>query len=109
MIMFIPGETISHKFVVPFMREDILKIIVSYRQDGHIILTKTVASYSVSAEESGVGSSFSITLSQQESLLFRDDMPFSVQLNVIFTNGARCASREIERSNGFQHIREVVT
>jgi len=109
MIMFIPGETISHKFVVPFVRADVSKIYVSYRQDGHVILTKTVTSSSIAAAESGVGSSFSITLSQQESLLFRDDMPFSVQLNVLFTNGARCASREIERSNGFQHIREVVT
>jgi len=106
--MFIPGETITHQFFIPFVRSDVNKVEVTYRQNGHIILRKSVAGGSLTNVTQTSQSSFNVTLSQQESLLFDDDKPFYVQLNVIFMNNTRCASVEIKGSNGMQHIREVV-
>ena len=108
MIMFIPGETISHKFFIPLTRGDVSKISVSYRQDGRIILIKNVYPGQITNESSGTGSSFVVTLSQQESLLFKDDYSFTVQVNVITVTNTRCTSKEMNGRNGMQHIREVV-
>ena len=109
--MFIPGETISHQFHLPFVRADIVKVIVTYRQNGHIVFEpKTV--YPNSITNVGQGSQFVITLSQEESLLFEDDKYFYVQLNVIFTSDEgtiRTTSVELRGENNLQHLREVVT
>ena len=102
--MFIPGETISHKFYIPFVRSDIDRIYVSYKQNDCLILKKTVYPGSVTRE--GVNSYFIVVLSQEESLLFQDDMGYTIQLNVIFTSGARCSSKDIKGVNGAQHLRE---
>ena len=109
MIMFIPGETIVHKFYIPFVRNDIKRIIVSYREKNHIILEKYVYDNQVTNESQGASASFVVTLSQQESLLFSDDYSFKVQLNVFLKdNTTRCASLEMDGATGLQHIREVV-
>lgn len=108
MIMFIPGETIAHQFYIPYTRGDVKQISVSYRQDGQVFLVKNVYPPQITDESSGTGSSFVVTLSQQESLLFKDDFSFKVQLNVIFVSDARAACPEMDGRNGMQHIREVV-
>ena len=104
--MFIPGETITHQFIIPFVRSDLEKIIVSYRQDDDVILIKTV--YPGQVEDMGSKGKFAVTLSQEESLLFDDAKNYFIQLNVLMRNSARCASVEIKGTNGIQHIEEAV-
>ena len=108
MTVFIPGETISHKFVVPFQSGSVTKIIVTYRQDNHVILEKIVYPGQVESLPAGNGQ-FTVLLSQEESLLFDDDKLFYVQINAILTNNTRCTSAEIKGTNLKQHIREVVS
>lgn len=107
--MFIPGETITHQFYIPFIAADVLKILVTYKQDDRVILTKTVYSNQILTVASGEQSTFTVTLTQQESLLFKNDSDFKIQLNVIFNSLARCASVEMDGSNGVQQYRKVVT
>lgn len=102
--MFIPGETIIHNFVIPFDTTKIANVIVTYKQNGQVVLMKTVA-----AEAYGPQSQVTIHLTQDESLLFRDETSFLVQLNVIMTDGSRCASRELKGISGIQHLRKKVT
>ena len=104
--MFIPGETISHRFVIPFVKGYVSKAIVSYKQCDHIVLIKEVDQ--VMMEEDPEGSQFTIDLSQQESLLFKNGTDLYVQVNVLLGDGTRCTSLEIRRENSSQHIREVV-
>lgn len=109
MTVFIPGETISHQFFVPFTQGDVSKVYVSYRQNGRIVLVKNVYAGHLTNVTSGVGSSFTVTLSQQESLLFQDDKSFTIEINVISRNGqTRYTSQEMDGETGIQHIREVV-
>ena len=105
--MFIPGETISHQFFIPFVRSDVGKILVTYRQFDDVILVKTV--YPGQIETLEGKSQFTVTLSQEESLLFDNEADYYIQLNVIFTSGARCASSEMRGTNGVQHVKKVVT
>ena len=105
--MFIPGETIAHQFYLPFVRSDISRVYVTYHQDDRIILKKYVTATQLVPEERR--SYFNMDLTQEESLLFQNDKLYTIQLNVVFANGARAASTEIKGINGMQHIQEVVT
>lgn len=108
--MFIPGETVAHKFYLPFHKTDITKVIVTYRQNDHVILIKTL--YSGQIEDEVEGSHFVITLSQEESLLFKDNSYFYVQINVFFTGPdglTRGTSVELRGDCKLQQYREVVT
>ena len=107
--MFIPGETVIHRFNLPFPNEGITRVYVTYKQQNRVILSKTVFAGEVKKASSGTTSYFSVTLSQEESLLFRNDINYTIQLNVMFSSGARCASVEMDGTNGVQHIRKVVT
>ena len=42
--MFYPGETIAHTFTLPYKKSEIDKVIISYRQNGHIVLEKIITS-----------------------------------------------------------------
>jgi hypothetical protein len=103
--MFIPGETIIHKFYIPFITQDVSKVWLTYKQNGGVILEKEMTSIEPFEGTSVV----SLELSQEESLLFKDDAPFLAQVNVLLTNGARCASHEMRGISGTQQLREVVT
>jgi len=108
--VFIPGETIAHEFYLPFKKGDIAKVIATYRQDGHVVLARTI--YPREIENGERDSHFVIALSQEESLLFEDNKYFYVQLNIHFvsrTNETRAASIELRGENLLQHLREVVT
>jgi hypothetical protein len=108
MDMFHPGETISHNFIIPFVADEIAKVIVSYKQSDHIIIEKEVTSGFKA--ESRVEASFSIAFTQQESLLFADKKDYTIQLNVLTNGSSRHASCEIKvKDGGIQHIREVIT
>lgn len=105
--MFFPGETITHKFFVPFNHNEIVKAIVTYKQNDQIILEKTITSGFQSEEEDK--SSFEYSLSQPESLCFQDNSRFTIQLNVYAAGGSRHASYELRGDSGIQYLREVIT
>ena len=105
--MFIPGETITHKFYIPFSTANINKIYVSYRQDNKIILIKEVTQSDIRAE--GINYYFEVRFTQEESLLFKNNNSYTVQLNVALESGSRCTSVELKGENGVQHVREVVS
>jgi len=115
--MFIPGETIVYRFNLPFPNEGISMVYVTFKQENRNILTKTVFGGEIKAtpkenpEDDSVETTsyFTVALSQEESLLFKNDKNFKIQLNVAFTSGTRCASIEMDGDNGVQHIRKVVT
>lgn len=107
--MFIPGETIGYRFYIPFVAGDVARIFVSYKQDGKLLVRKTVSPGQIINVAGGGQSYFTLSLTQEESLMFQDDYSYSIQLNVVLTSGARCVSKEMNGSTGIQHIREVVT
>ena len=105
--MFVPGETIAFLFNLPFNKEIVDTIQVSFRQSDRIILVVTVNQGSLIHTEKG--SQFTVGLSQQQSLLFDDNACFYAQLNVLFTTGTRATSKEMRGENILQHIRKVVS
>ena len=105
--MFFPGETITHTFYIPFAINEIDNVVVSYKQNEAIILEKKITS-GFEADSTQV-TKFEIVFSQTDSLLFDDNRPFTIQLNVYTTGGTRHTSHEMDSSNGVQYLREVMT
>lgn len=104
--MFFPGETITHRFVIPFAINEIDHVILSYKQNEAIIFEKTITSDFV--EESQHITSFSFTFTQTEGLLFSDNASFTIQCNVYTKSGTRHTSYEMKSNNGVQYLREVI-
>lgn len=104
--MFHPGETVSHTFTIPFQASEVAKVIVTYKQNDRIVLAKTITSGITDSTDSA--SIVSLTLTQQESLLFEEKKGFTIQLNVFTNNGRRVTSNEIRGENGAQHYKEVI-
>lgn len=105
--MFFPGETITHRFVVPFAANEIDKVIISYKQKEAIMFEKTLTSGFV--KEADQITSVEFQLTQGEGLLFADDTPFTVQVNVYTIVGTRHTSYEMSSSSGVQYLREVIS
>lgn len=103
--MFIPGETIVHEFIIPFIASDLSKVILTYKQNDRIILTKTISSF----EDVGAGKTkVTFAFSQKESLLFDNDANYKIQLNVYTDSGTRASSVELESFTGIQHYEKVI-
>ena len=108
--MFFPGETITHRFIIPFAKGEIDHVVITYKQKDQISLEKTITSNSEDmSEDSAFSTKIEYTLSQQESLGFEDDVPFTMQVNVYSVGGSRHASHELKSSSGIQYYREVMT
>ena len=104
--MFFPGETVTHRFVIPFNANEINHVILSYRQDDRIILEKTITSDYESL--SGGTCAVATTLTQQEGLLFADNAGFTVQVNVYTKEGTRHSSFEVRSKSGIQTHRNTM-
>ena len=102
--MFIPGDTVPHKIYIPFKQEELDTVVVSYKQNGHIV-------YQAEAEpedDYGQSSSFIVNLTQAESLLFEENSVCFIQVNVILSDGTRLASHEMRCNLGPQHIHDLI-
>ena len=151
--MFNPGETVAHKFIIPFDSSVLSKVIVTYKQCDNVFLSKTITSgfesyddtpeYSeltfpvskgtlctynddgykakqnIEVQEAWNSEHWDATeippktkilyaLTQDESLLFKDNANFMIQINVLTLDGSRYASKEIKDSTGAQHYKEVM-
>ena len=105
--MFFPGETISHKFIIPFNVNEISYAILSYKQNGAIIFEPTITS-GFQEEDEGL-TVFEREFTQEESILFEDDSPFTVQCNVYTVSGSRHTSFEMSSESGTQYYRELMS
>lgn len=102
-----PGGTQLQSFVVPFPADNIEKAIVTYKQDGAgIILEKTVTVFSDTDDGKAA---FSYRLTQKESLLFRDFIHCSMQVNLLMTDGTREPSETWIVECAEQYHRAVIT
>ena len=104
--MFFPGETITHKFIVPFSKSEIDHAVISYKQNGGIVFEVTITTFE-KVENSKCSVTYNFT--QEDSLLFEDDMPFTIQCNIYTKQGTRHTSHEMSSSSGVQYLREVMT
>lgn len=104
--MFFPGETITHRFVIPFAAGEIDHVVLSYKQKEAIILEKTITSGFEKETQNSCSISYEFT--QLESLLFSDNVPFTIQCNVYTKANTRHTSFEMKSSNGIQYLREVM-
>ncbi len=113
--MFNPGETVIHRFTIPFVKEEISEIIVTYKHKDDIFFIKSITSGFQDAETSGQSehtpkdTTFDVELSQTESLMFKQYSGYKIQLNVYTIFGSRLASQEIDSRTGAQHYREVMS
>lgn len=106
--MFFPGETVTFIFYIPFSVDRIEYVIISYKQNGAIILEKTVTSEFEAVSETNQTKVY-VTLEQRDSLLFEDNSPFTMQCNVYTKGGTRHTSWEMRSESGIQYHREVMT
>lgn len=104
--MFIPGETVTHEFTIPFADAELSKVVVTYKQDERIVLTKTISSFEKVTETK---TKITLPFSQQDSLMFKDDTVYTIQLNVYTTRGSRAACTEFKSNTGKQHYKKVIS
>jgi len=108
--MFFPGENIMHRFVIPFVKSEIDYVVISYKQNDQIVLEKMITSDSEDmSEDTASSTKIEYTLTQSESLSFRDDIPFTMQVNVYSLGGSRHTSHLLNSTNSVQYYREVMT
>lgn len=119
--MFHPGETVIHRFIIPFAYREVKKVIVTYKQNNRIILVKELpekGSTAFPTQELEAASEtnffkataqFDVALTEEESLLFSDETKFTIQINVVTMSNTRAASHEIQSESGIQHYRELAT
>ena len=104
--MFFPGETVTHKFVLPFPAGDIDYVVFSYKQNDYIVFEKQIAS---GFEELSVDScSVSFAFSQEDGMRFLDNTPFTIQCNIFTKGQSRHTSYVMKGFSGIQYLREVM-
>jgi hypothetical protein len=104
--MFNPGETIVHTFYIPFKRNDVTKVIVSYKDCKDVFYIKEITSDKI-IEASEDETVVIADMGQEETLMFKERSNYKIQLNVI-AGTSRFASKEMEGSTGPQHVKEVI-
>lgn len=75
------GTTPLHTFTLPIAASSIAKLRVTYAQQGNIVAEKTEADATL--EDNIV----QVTLTQEETLKFRDTRDVEIQLKVLTTGG----------------------
>lgn len=78
---FSPGTTPTHTFTLPFEKEMLADLRITYIQNKKKIFTKEMEDVEIS------GSDISLTLTQEETLLFEAGKNVSIQLKIKTTEG----------------------
>lgn len=112
--MFNPGDTITHQFRLPFncnvLQTEAENILVTYRQNGRIVLIKNAVPLPDHEQTDLEGDStvVEVDLTQQESLSFDNKNDIRIQININYRDGGRISSHELTTHAGIQHYREVM-
>lgn len=99
-----PGSTAVHTWYLPFDLEDIAKARVTYQQNGQTVFEYETASFTEEEE----GCSFTLELSQEDTLGFQEKVLCKAMLNVLFNDGARVPSKTVTFPVGEQFYEEVM-
>jgi hypothetical protein len=105
--MLIPGDTVVHNFTIPFDYDDVEEVDISYKQGDRIVYEKKIT-HQTSDVYITRGDGFTILscdLSQNVTLLFEDNMTYTIQLTVLTSGGGRTTSGIIKSSSGIQYVR----
>ena len=104
MVYFYPGMTDFQVYKVPFPADMLSKASVSYAQEDEVMLIKDATEF----EDVEGGSVFSIRLSQEDTLRFKNNRDVYVQINLLSADGARAPSSPIILKCGCQYDRRVL-
>lgn len=78
---FSPGTTPTHTFTLPFEKEMLAEVRITYTQNKEKIITKEIEDLEVE------GNDISLTLTQEETFLFKEGKNVSIQLKIKTTEG----------------------
>lgn len=78
---FSPGTTPTHTFTLPFEKEMLAEVRITYTQNKKKIITKEMEDLEID------GNDISLTLTQEETFLFEEGKNVSIQLKIKITEG----------------------
>jgi hypothetical protein len=78
---FSPGTTPTHTFTLPFEKEMLAEVRITYTQNKKRIITKEIDDLEIN------GNDISLTLTQEETFLFEEGKNVSIQLKIKTTEG----------------------
>ena len=99
---FHPGDTVVFDLVIPFAKDDVDEVKVSFRNQNAVVFEVAITSFQAKGDKTRLG----FTFTQEESLLFNENDIYKMQLNVYSGNGSRSASKEYDVITLAQHIQE---
>jgi hypothetical protein len=80
------GTTPTHTMTLPFNTDTIDKIRILYSQKDELILTKNTEDCTIS------GNIVTVSLTQEDTLLFKNDIIIEIQVRILFKDGTAAAS-----------------
>ncbi len=80
------GTTPTHSFVLPFSTGLIQEVEITYHQNGEEVLTK------YKDDATFAGNTVSVTLTQDETFEFNEDVNVEIQIRVLTSEGMVAAS-----------------
>ena len=92
----IRGTTPTHTFVLPFNTSLVSSARISYAQRGNVLLKKETPACTLEANTNTI----SVTLSQEDTLLFNSGLYVDIQLRVLTTDGVALSTDIITKSVG---------
>lgn len=91
LLRFHPGETVVLNFLIPFSKYDVDAVALSFRDKDHVVLECLTTSFVEEGEKLRLGYS----LTQAETLQFKEFTNYMMQLNVYGPNSSRITSKEM--------------
>lgn len=105
MVYLYPGMTDYQMFYVPFAADSLARASVSYTQEGETMLIKDTTEFTDWED----GCTFSIELSQADTLRLKDCRDVLIQVNLVTTEGYRAPSSPIPLTVGKQADRRILS
>lgn len=100
--MIAKGCTCKNSFPIPYEKEEIATLFITYQQDKETVIEKSITDCTF---EDGM---VSVYLSQEETLSFEDDVIIKVQIRGRLNNGAATKSKIMETYTDYVLKKEVI-
>ena len=105
-LKFHPGETVLLNFIIPFYKEDVAAVVISFRNQHHVAFEAMATSF-LDVDNEPQKMRVGYTMTQAESLQFEERSYYGMQLNVYSKNGSRATSPEYRILTLSQEIPEA--